>query len=196
MLNRRLFIAGATTTALLPALPAMALTENSASNLVERLVNDINAVIASGKGESAMFRDFERIFARYSDTSYIAAYAMGVDGRRASNTQKRAFSDAFQGYISRKYGRRFREFIGGRLEVEGVERVKNWYEVSTTAFLQGEAPFNVTFHVSDRSGQPLFFNMFIEGINLLLTERTEVGALIDRNSGDIDAMIDDLKRLG
>jgi phospholipid transport system substrate-binding protein len=120
---------------------------------------------------------------------------MGVDGRRASTAQKRAFSDAFQAYVAQKYGRRFREFIGGRLEVKGVRRVKRWYEVDTTAFLQGQAPFNVTFHVSDRTGQNLFFNMFIEGVNLLLTERTEIGALLDQNRGDIDAMIADLRRL-
>ena len=196
MINRRFFIAGTASALMLPALPARALNANSASKLVDGLVTDINKVIASGKGESAMFRDFERIFARYSDTSYIAAYAMGADGRRASNGQKRAFSKAFQGYISRKYGKRFREFIGGRLEVNDVKQVKNWYEVRTTAFLRGESPFNVTFHVSDRSGKPLFFNMFIEGINLLLTERTEVGALLDRNGGNIDAMISALSKAG
>ncbi|MEO0503859.1 MAG: ABC transporter substrate-binding protein [Pseudomonadota bacterium] len=196
MITRRFFVAGTGAALLLPAMPALALNANGASQLVNSLVGDINTVIASGKGENAMFRDFERIFARYSDTSYIAAYAMGVDGRRASNGQKRAFSKAFQGYISRKYGKRFREFIGGRLEVNDVRQVKNWYEVRTTAFLRGESPFTVTFHVSDRSGQPLFFNMFIEGINLLLTERTEVGALLDRNSGDIDAMIAALSQAG
>ncbi|MEL7260335.1 MAG: ABC transporter substrate-binding protein, partial [Pseudomonadota bacterium] len=114
MINRRFFVAGAATALILPPLPTLALTANGASQLVDGLVADINGVIASGKGENAMFRDFERIFARYSDTSYIAAYAMGVDGRRASNAQKRAFSNAFQAYISRKYGKRFREFIGGR----------------------------------------------------------------------------------
>ncbi|WP_299047953.1 phospholipid-binding protein MlaC [uncultured Tateyamaria sp.] len=193
---RRHFIAAASAAAMLPALPAFALDEAGAERLINALVGDINGVIASGRSESAMFRDFERIFARYSDTSYIAAYAMGVDGRRASNAQKRAFSDAFQGYIARKYGRRFREFIGGRLEVKGVRKVKNWFEVETTAFLRGESPFAVTFHVSNRSGRDLFFNMFIEGVNLLLTERTEIGALIDRNGGDIDTMISQLRGLG
>ena len=195
-MKKRTFLATLGAFALVPARAVFALTEARASSLVQSLVTDINRVIDSGKGEKAMFRDFERIFARYSDTSYIAAYAMGVDGRRASSAQKRAFSDAFQGYISRKYGKRFREFIGGRLEVKSVKKVKNWFEVYTTAFLRGESPFEVTFHVSDRSGKELFFNMYIEGINLLLTERTEVGALLDRNRGNIDAMIADLKKAG
>ena len=196
MIDRRFFIAGASAAVLFPPLPALALNASSASQLVDGLVADINQVISSGKDENAMFRDFERIFARYSDTSYISAYAMGVDGRRATGGQKRAFSNAFQSYIARKYGSRFRQFIGGRLEVNDVKQVKNWFEVRTTAYLRGEAPFDVTFHVSDRSGKPLFFNMFIEGINLLLTERTEVGSLLDRNSGNIDAMITALSRAG
>ncbi|MCG7628653.1 ABC transporter substrate-binding protein [Epibacterium sp. MM17-32] len=194
---RRHFLAalGAAGAAFAAPQPVLALNENSASALINSLVADINNVIASGKSERAMYGDFERIFQRYSDTSYIAAYAMGVDARRATNTQKRAFSNAFQGYIARKYGSRFREFIGGRLEVSGVKKVKRWYEVSCVAYLRGQSPFEVTFHVSDRSGKDLFFNMFIEGVNLLLTERTEIGAMIDRNGGDIDKMIADLKKL-
>lgn len=194
-MHRRSFLTGLTASAaLVPAAPLWALNEAGASKLINSLVTDINKVIASGKAENAMFREFERIFKRYSDTSYIAAYALGVDARRASSAQKRNFSKAFQAYISRKYGKRFREFIGGSLEVKSVKRVKKWYEVSTLARLQGQAPFEVTFLVSDRSGKDLFFNMYIEGVNLLLTERTEIGAILDSNKGDIDAMITELKR--
>ncbi len=175
---------------------AQALDTASAKRLIDALVGEINGIIGSGKSENAMYRDFERVFAKYGDTSYISAYAMGNDGRRASGPQKKAFSKAFQTYISRKYGSRFREFIGGRLEVKAVRQVKSWYEVKTTAFLRGESPFEVTFLVSNRTGRDKFFNMFIEGINLLLTERTEIGAMIDRRGGDINAMIGDLKRAG
>jgi phospholipid transport system substrate-binding protein len=172
---------------------ASALDNASAKKLVNALVGEINRVIASGKSEQAMYSDFKRIFAKYGDTSYIAAYAMGNDGRRASNAQKKKFSAEFQTYISRKYGSRFREFIGGRLEVKSVRAVKSWFEVQTTAFLRGESPFTVTFLVSDRTGRDKFFNMFIEGINLLLTERTEIGAMIDKRGGSIDKMIADLR---
>lgn len=194
MKRRDLLLAMAAMGAIAPV-PALALTEARARALIDGVVADVNAVIASGKSETAMCSDFERIFARYSDTSYIAASAMGVDARRATAAQKKAFSDAFQTYIARKYGRRFREFIGGRLEVKGVRQVKNWFEVDTIAYLQGQAPFNVTFHVSDRTGRDLFFNMFIEGVNMLLTERTEIGALLDRRKGNIDQLISDLRSL-
>lgn len=174
---------------------SLAFSEGEARQLVDTLVGEINKVIASGKSESAMYKDFERIFARYSDTSYIAAYTLGNDGRRASAGQKKAYSAAFETYVSRKYGRRFREFIGGRLEVTGVKQVKKWFEVSAVAYLKGQAPFEVTFLVSDRSGGHKFFNLYIEGINMLLTERTEIGSMLDKRRGDIDALIADLKQL-
>ena len=75
----------------------------------------------------------------------------------------------------------------------GVKRVKKWFEVSTIAFLRGQSPFEVTFLVSNRTGRDLFFNMYIEGVNLLLTERTEIGAMLDRRNGNIDRLIADLR---
>lgn len=197
-MDRRMFVATSGAALLTSAVPtgAVALDNAQARSLVDALVGEINAVIDSGKSEKAMYGAFERIFKSYGDTSYIAAYAMGVDGRRASSSQKKAFSKAFTGYISRKYGARFREFIGGRLEVQGVKKVKSFYRVRTIAHLKGEAPFEVDFHVSDRSGKNLFFNMYIEGINMLLTEREEIGAMLDRRKGNIDAMIADLKNAG
>ncbi len=197
-LSRRTFVATGMGAAVVAGLPrtARALNTSQARSLIDKMVGEVNTVIDSGKAEEAMYVDFERIFRKYSDTSYVAAYAMGVDGRRATRAQKKAFSDAFVTYIARKYGAQFRKFIGGRLEVVEARKVKNFFEVEATAFLRGQEPFEVSFHVSDRSGKDLFFNMFIEGINMLLTERTEIGAMLDKRRGNIDAMIADLKKAG
>lgn len=176
------------------ALPAAALTTNSATALVDRMVGEINTVINSGKSEKSMYRDFERIFVKYADVPAIALISLGADRRRASKAQQQAYIKAYQGYISRKYGKRFREFIGGRLEVEGARKVKKNIEVKTTAYLRGEDPFIVTFLVSDRSGKEKFFNMYIEGVNMVLTEKTEIGAMLDRRGGNIDALISDLTK--
>lgn len=194
-LFRRSFLSSALVGAALAALPlpAFALSESQARGLVDNLVGEINRVIASGKSESAMIRDFEKIFIRYADVPIMARYALGSDARRASRSQLSAFTKAFQGYIANKYGRRFREFVGGKVIVKGARKIKPGYEIRAIADLKGQAPFEVTFLVSDKSGKNLFFNMFIEGVNLLLTERTEIGAMLDRRKGNIDQLIADLR---
>lgn len=176
--------------------PALALNTDEARQLIDRLVGEINTVINSGKTEAAMYGEFERIFIKYADVPIIARSALGVAARSASAAQMNAFTLAFRGYISRKYGKRFREFIGGELKVEQARAVKSFFEVKTTAYLRGEAPFEVVFLVSDKSGRDLFFNMYIEGVNMLATERTEIGAMLDARRGNIDLLIADLKTAG
>jgi phospholipid transport system substrate-binding protein len=51
----------------------------------------------------------------------------------------------------------------------------------------------VTFLVSDRSGSVKFFDLLIEGISLLKTERTEIGAMLDARRGNIDQLTADLR---
>ena len=181
----------------LTALPrqAFALTEEGAKSLVDKTVAEINGIISSGGSEGAMLADFEKLFARYADVPTIARSALGPAARQASPAQLSGFTKAFQGYISRKYGRRFREFIGGRIEVNEARAVKSFYEVVTTAYLSGESPFEVRFHVSDKAGKSLFFNIIIEGVNMLASERTEIGALLDQRGGDLDKLIADMKTL-
>lgn len=176
--------------------PAQALTTSESKALIDKLVGEINAIINSGKSEESMYRDFEGIFRKYAYVEGIARTVLGAPARTASKAELRAFSDAFTGYMARKYGKRFREFIGGWVEVESAQKVKSYFEVHTMAKLAGQAPFAVTFRVSDRSGSELFFDMLIEGISLIKAERNEIGTMLDQAGGDIDKMVTRLKTVG
>ena len=197
-ITRRSLISIGGSAAALAALPvgALALTDAGARALVDKVVLEINRVIASGKPLGQMIRDFEGIFDRYADVNVIARSTLGADANRASAAQMSAFTQAFRGYIARKYGKRFKEFQNGQVEVLGVRAVKSWHEVQGRVITRGEAPYDVRFLVSDRSGRDLFFDMLIEGISLRLSERTEIGAMLDRRRGNIDALIADLRQAG
>lgn len=186
-----LALGGAGLVSALP-LPSFALSSAAAEGLVNSAVADINQIIASGASVSSMVRSFKGVFDRYADTAYLAAYALGNDGRSASNAQKSAFADAFGIYLANKYGRRFNEFAGGEIQVQGSSPVNSYIEVRTLAVLPGQSPFQVDFHVSDRPGRPVFFNLIIEGVNMLLAERAEIGAMLDARGGNLDRLIQDL----
>jgi len=183
MMTRRSMIAAAAAVTLPQT--GFALSTSAAQSLVERLVADVNAVISSGKSETAMIADFAKILDRHADVPTIARYCLGADARAATPAQIAAYTPAFANYIAAKYGRRFREFIGGEITVQGAAPVKSWVEVETTVMLRGRAPLQMDWHVSDRSGRLAFFNFIIEGVNMLLTERAEVGAMLDRQRGDL-----------
>lgn len=197
-LPRRAFLGGALATCALALLPrgAFALDTAGARSLISRLVGEINTVINSGKSPSQMYAEFRKIFVRYADTPTIARFVLGPTARSLNTAQFRAYQSAFEGYISRKYGARFREFIGGQIIVRGAQPLKDNFIVTGTADLRGEAPFDVSFLVSDRSGRPLFVDMQIEGVSLLKTEAVEVRAMLDRARGNIDGLVQALERAG
>jgi phospholipid transport system substrate-binding protein len=161
------------------------------------VVNDINRVINSGGSLDQMVVQFEQIFNKYADVDIIAQSSLGIAFRRATPAQRRAYVAAFRGYIARKYGKRFREFIGGKIEVTGARQIKSGiYEVSSLAELRGESPFDLKWLVSDKAGRNLFFNMIIDGVKMLASERQEIGSMLDRNGGNIDKLVAELKHSG
>ena len=175
--------------------PALAQDVASARALVDRLVADVNAVIASGAPEDAMISQFAQIFQAYADAPTIARYSLGADARAATPDQLARYTQAFSNYVAEKYGRRFREFVGGQIVVEDARAVPNGIEVTTTAIFANQAPFRVDFWVSAGSGQLKFFNLIVEGVNMLLSERTEVQALLDQRGGDLERLIADLSAM-
>ena len=176
--------------------PARALTQAEANELIGRVMNDVHSIINSGGSESRMIARFETLFSDYADVPTIARSVLGPPARSATSAQMAAFTDAFRAYLSRKYGRQFRRFIGAAAEVTGARQVQSFWEVISTMTMRGEAPFEVRWQVSDRSGRILFFNIIIDGVNVLLAERQEIGTMLERRQGNIDRMIQDLRQAG
>lgn len=169
--------------------PAAALSQADAEKLINSLTNDIFRSINSGKSEASLFRDFENIFVKYADVPVIATSSLGVARRSATPAQLNGYSKAFQGYVSRKYGKRFREFIGATIEVKRSRKTQRGYLVTSDVTFKGQKPFIVEWQVSDASGRDKMFDIIIEGISMLKLEREEIGSMLDRRGGDIDKLI-------
>jgi len=178
--------------ALIGLRPAFALSPAGAQQVIRKAVDEVYGVIDSGLPEPEMLARFTAIFGQYGDVEAMARSALGPAARSVAPSAFAAYRTAFADYVGRKYGRRFNEFIGGRIEVGGAKPVKSFVAVESTAYLKGRSPFAVEWHVSDKSGAPRFFNLIIEGVNMLATERAEIAALLARRKGDVAALAADL----
>lgn len=195
--TRRDFLGrGVLAVAVLAALPAQALTGNQAIALVRATVDEVLATVNSGRAPAQMYPAFQSIFNRRADIDAMARAALGPTARQLGTQDFAAFRQAMSGYVARKYGKRFQEFLGGRIEVGAARQLKSFWSVDSTAYLRGQTPTRVEWHVSDRSGQVRFFNLIIEGVNMLASEREEIAAMLARRRGDVRALIADLQRAG
>ena len=196
--TRRTVLTAIAAIGVFPFMPraARAVTPAAATALVQEVATEITRIINSGRSEATMISDFERMMGRYGDMPTIAQSVLGPAARSASPAQLSSFAEAFRGYMARKYGQRFREFIGATVNVAGAQDTGRYVEVIATVDQRGVTPYEVRFRVWDRSGQPLFIDMLIEGVSLVISERSEIGAVLDRNGGSIDATIQTLRGMG
>lgn len=194
--TRRGFLGLICAGAVLVAAPARAMNAAAAQAAIQASVTEVLAIVNSGLPAAQMYRRFEDVFTRRADVDAIARSALGPAARSVDPAAYAEYRSAMTGYIARKYGRRFNEFIGSRIEVGAAKPVKSFWSVGSTAYLNGRSPMQIEWHVSDKTGAPRFFNLIIEGVNMLGSEREEILAMLARRKGDVRGLTADLKAAG
>jgi phospholipid transport system substrate-binding protein len=190
-LTRRQLLGGIAAVGFFAALgrPARAAGTEAATAFVTALTQQLLALVNSGKSEGQVYAGFEAILARYADMPAVAASVLGPPWRGASQAQKQAFVAAFQHYLSRRYGKQFRDYKNARFQVTGArDGGKAGVLVSTRVVRPGQEDIAVDYQVSDRSGQIRVVNLIIEGVSMLATERAEIGAIVEAQRGNLDAV--------
>jgi len=167
----------------------------AAERLIKNISEKVNGVISSSSSQEEVITELEEIFKKYADTDIMSLTSLGPARRRASEVQLDNFKSAFQRYFLNKYARRFRELQDGEISILSSRSVRSIVEVKTRIRLIDWAPFEVVWLVSDRSGEIKIFNIIIDGINLLSSERTEIGVMLENRNGDIDLLSRDLRKL-
>lgn len=194
--RRSLLILGGAAALSVP-LGAHAMSTADAEALILKVTQEVQRIINSGKSENVIIQDFERMFERYTNVRAIAATVLGPPWRSASSGDQAAYVDAFKGYVSRKYGKRFREFLNAKIAVTtskdfGAKGIFVQSMVTTSKW----APFPVEWHVVERNGRLEFFDLSIEGVNLIATERSEIRALLNANGGSVGKLAQALQQRG
>jgi phospholipid transport system substrate-binding protein len=162
----------------------------SAKMLVATISADLTKVVSAGLSQARLYGEFERILARYGDMPAVGASVLGPPWRSATNAQKQAFVQAFQGYIARKYGRQLGEFRGARIDqLDARDGGKAGVLVRTVVVRPGHPNLAVDWQISERGGSAKAVNLVIEGVSMLANERAEVGAMLDAEGGSLDRLI-------
>ncbi len=189
--RRRLLVSGGVI-ALVAATPmrAAATATDRAQALVTGLSAELLSLVNSGRPEAQIYAGFEQILVRYGDMPAVAASVLGPPWRNASAAQRQAFVAAFQAYLSRRYGRQFREYQNAQINVVRVRDAGNSGVLVQTVVVRPNQPdINVEWQVSERSGSAKVVNLIIEGVSMLANERAEIGAMLEAQRGSIDGLI-------
>lgn len=173
--------------------PARAQATAQAQSFVGGLAAELTQLVNSGRSDSQMYAAFEGILAKYADLTAIGASVLGPPWRSASAAQKQGFVKAFSHYLSRRYGKQFRDYKNAQIKVTGAkDGGRVGVLVSSQVLRPGQEAVNVDWQISSQSGSQKVVNLVIEGVSMLASERANMGAALDAAGGSLDKLIANL----
>ena len=167
------------------AFPSISGPSERAENQVQRLLSDIIRVASSQKPEDQRNVEVRRIIEQNCDVTTIARDVLGHQKwDRASPEERRAFTDAFIAYFSRKVGRELSSLRGSKLRVSGAKKVDAYYEVSSS-MQKGRNRRNIKWRLQDQGGQFRFVNLYVGGFSATSHEAGNVRDIMEMHHGNI-----------
>jgi phospholipid transport system substrate-binding protein len=137
--------------------------------------------------------EFRELFREGFDVATIGRFVLGRYWRQASEEQQEAYLDLFEDWIVQTYARRFSDYSGETFEIVDVRPEGDDVQV-TTRIVRGDAPaVDVAWRVRERNGTMNIIDVKVEQVSMLATQRDEFAALIQRNGGNVQALIDALR---
>lgn len=177
---------------------AVALTADEAASFVQDTINEVADLLESSSDAPAKAARLRAVMEQRAAMPEIARFVAGSAWRGMSEDQQSRFVAAFTGFISAIYAERFQEYSGGvkKNDLFTMGRVidagRKGMLVRTAINAAGESPVGVEWLVTDRPGRVVIADIVIEGVSLLVTQREEIGSMLETRNGDIDRLIDHL----
>lgn len=180
-------LAGASVAAI--AGPAAALSGPEAESFIEGVIADLKKLVQA-KADSDQFLT---LLEQKGAVPQVGKFAMARNWREMSDTQQNAYQAAFRGYISRTYAKRFGDYSGEDIIVNGsVDAGRKGVLVKSTLKNPSGQDAAVEWLVTDRLGPAKIADIIFEGISLSITLREVFGGMVEKRNGDIDLFIADL----
>ena len=124
------------------------------------------------------------------DIDGVGRFIIGRWWRNASPQEQQDYIKLFEETLIRNLSARFGEYQGVRFSLGRTQqRTEDDVLVNTVIERPNSAPFSLDWRVGDINGQPKIVDVIAEGTSLRLTQRSEYSSVIQRNNGQIGALL-------
>jgi phospholipid transport system substrate-binding protein len=191
-MTRRLFL---TTVTLLIGLTSLTVATHAvvadASVFMNELWTRAVEVLSKKVPVTERLARFRQLFHADFDGPGIARFVLGRYWRSASEQEQQEFLKLFEDYVVFVYGTRLSNFSGETFKVRGT-RIDETGTIVSTDILSpnGEAPIKVDWRLITDHGAFKINDVIIEGISMLVTQRSEFASVIQRHGGQVSGLLE------
>jgi len=190
-MTRRFFL---TIISLLIALPSLTAAPNviaaDASVFMNELWHHAVEVLSKKLPQTERLARFRELFHADFDGPGIARFVLGRYWRSASEQEQQEFLRLFEDYVVFVYGTRLSNFNGETFKVRSSRTDDSGTVVSSDIVgPSGDAPIKVDWRLITDKGAFKINDVVIEGISMLVTQRSEFASVIQRHGGQVGGLL-------
>ncbi|RYJ03727.1 MAG: ABC transporter substrate-binding protein [Acetobacteraceae bacterium] len=162
---------------------ASAFIQTTGQQLVAAINDQAHDLAARRQKVSAVLR-------QAVDIEGVGRFIIGRWWRTASPQEQQEYLKLFEETLIRNLSARFGEYQGVRFSLGRTQqRTEDDVLVNTVIERPNSAAFSLDWRVGDINGQPKVVDVIAEGTSLRLTQRSEYSSVIQRNNGQIAALL-------
>ncbi len=148
-------------------------------------------VLTSHLAEPQRDAQFRALFEEGFDVPAIARFVLGPYWRTATDSQRQEFTNLFEAYIVHAYTVRFSQYNNQQFKIQATRPENSTTSLVVSQITQpdNKPPVNVDWRVAKIGSGYKIEDVLVEGISMAVTERQEIASVIQRNGGQIDALL-------
>ena len=137
---------------------------------------------------------FRELFRNDFDVPGIGRFVLGRYWRTATPQEQQEFLALFQEYIVRAYSIRLGEYGGEPFRVTGARPNGDETIVASEIIRSNGSRIAVDWYLTDRGGAHKITDVYVGGVSMKVTQRDEFASVIQRNGGQVGALISQLRQ--
>jgi len=180
-----------------PATRAENTAETAQTKFIQGLGDRAIAILADKKnGPDQRSEKFRAMLRDSFDLPTIGRFVLGRTWLSASPAQQEEYMRLFEALVVKTYSDRFALYTGEGFRVRNShpEGEKDFIVVSEITHPDGSTPTEVDWRVRQKDGKLGIIDVVVEGVSMSVTQRQEYAAVIQRNGGNIDALLDMMRQ--
>ena len=168
---------------------------NGAEQFIRSLAEN---AITSLTGESLTEKErqikFRKLLNSYFDVKGIGKWALGRYWRKTSESERLEYLVLFEDLIVGTYASRFNKYTKEKLTVKSSSSRGKFALVKSQINADTQKPIRIEWRLTFPKGKYKVFDIVIEGVSMIRTQRSTFSSVIRRNGGKISGLLAALRK--
>ena len=167
-----------------------------ASKFIDRVAQQgIGFLSDENLSETQRSTAFRKLLKSNFDMQTIGRFALGRYWREASKQQQDEYLKLFNEMVVDVYSDRFKEYQGQQLDVQDA-RADGKSDVIVHSVIKSNEGIEVSvdWRVRHKNSDYKVVDVIVEGVSMALTQRSDFSSVIQRGGGDVQVLLDHLRK--